>query len=188
VCHAENSLIALYRFKPAASGHAVPAAMASGLLALTSLQHAELAVTLLVDLWSETGADSSRDTDEDSSRDKVSTETAILVIDAALRSGSANAQLIAAELLCRNARRLEPGQSLHWPSSLEGCWDPGFSQRAKLLIVEAIVRMTLTGQATEVALRSAAVRLYGIWRYDPDAHVKGCIGKLIGALVPGLKN
>jgi hypothetical protein len=166
-------------FTPAASGHAVPAAMASGLLALTSLQQAELAVTLLVDLWSGIG--------EDRGGDKVSTETAILVIDAALRSGSPNGQLIAAELLCRNARRLEPGQSLDWPSSLEGCWDPGFSQRAKLLIVEAIVRMSLNCQATEVALRSAAVRLYGIWRYDPEAYVKGCIGKLIGALVPGLE-
>lgn len=70
-------------FTPAASGRAVPAAMASGLLALTSLEHAELAVTLLVDLWSGNG--------EDSSAGKVSTETAILVIDAALRSGSPNA-------------------------------------------------------------------------------------------------
>jgi hypothetical protein len=104
-----------------------------------------------------------------------------------LRSDSLNAQLIAAELLCRNARRLQPGQSLHWPSSLEGCWDPVFSQRTKLLIVEAIVRMTLACQANEASLRSAAVRLYGIWRYDPDEHVKGCIGKLIGALIPGLK-
>jgi hypothetical protein len=166
-------------FTPAASGQAVPAAMASGLLALTSLQHAELAVTLLVDLWSGIS--------EDGSVDKVSTETAILVIDAALRSDSPNAQLIAAELLCRNASRLEPGQSLHWPSSLEGCWNPSFSQRAKLLIVEAIVRMSLTCQATETALRSAAVRLYGIWRYDQDENVKGCIGKLIGALLPGLE-
>jgi hypothetical protein len=166
-------------FTPAASGHAVPAAMASGLLALTSLQQAELAVTLLVDLWS--------GIDEAGSGDKVSTETAILVIDAALRSGSPNAQLIAAELLCRNACRLAPGQSLDWPSSLEGSWDPGFSQQAKLLIVEAIVRMSLNCQATEVALRSAAIRLYGIWHYDPDDYVKGCIGKLIGALVPGLE-
>jgi hypothetical protein len=166
-------------FSPAASGRAVPAAMASGLLALTSLDHADLAVALLVDLWSGNGASSSDA--------KVSTETAILVIDAALRSDSPNAPLVAAELLCRNARRLEPGQSLHWPSSLEGCWNPDFSQRAKLLIVEAIVRMTLASQATETALRSAAVRLYGIWRYDSDNHVKGCVGKLIRALVPRLE-
>jgi hypothetical protein len=86
--------------------------MAAGLLALTRLDHADLAVALLVDLWSE------REGPEDP--DRVSTETAILVIDAALRSTSANAQLVAAELLCRNAKWLQPGQSLHWPSSLEG--------------------------------------------------------------------
>jgi hypothetical protein len=174
-------------FSPTDSGHAQPASMASGLLALTSLQNAELAVALLVDLWS----DSTRSGTDDkisAADDKVSTETAILVIDAALRSASSNAQLVAAELLCRNAKRLEPGQSLHWPSSLEGCWNPDFSHRAKLLIVEAVVRMTLTCDSTETALRSAAVRLYGIWSYDPDPQVKGCIGKLIKALIPRLES
>ncbi len=166
-------------FSPSSSGHAEPAAMASGLLALTRLEYADLAVALLVDLWS--GGDASKD------QDKVSTETAILVIDAALRSASPSAQLVAAELLCRNARRLSPGQSLHWPSSLEGCWVPAFGHRTKLLIVEAIVTMTLASASTETALRSAAVRLYGIWRDDQDQRVKGCIGKLISALVPRLE-
>jgi hypothetical protein len=155
--------------------------MASGLLALTHLQQADLAVALLVDLWS--GAEEC----EKNEGEKVSTETAILVIDAALRSESANAQLVAAELLCRNATRLEPGQSLHWPSSLEGCWNPEFSHRAKLLIVEAVVRMTLACRPSETALRSAAVRLYGIWSHDSSEQVKGCIGKLICALYPRLK-
>lgn len=72
-----------------------------------------------------------------------------------------NAQFVAAELLCRNAKRLHPGQSSHWPSSLEGCWITTLSQRAELLIVEAIVIMTLDSESTETALRSAAVRLYG---------------------------
>lgn len=129
-------------FSPTGTGNARPATVASGLLALTSLEHADLAVALLVDLWS----DSTRsDTDDKVSTEdgKVSTETAILVIDAAMQSASANAQLVAAELLCRNSKRLDPGQSLHWPSSLEGRWNPNFSHRTKLLIVEAIVRMTL---------------------------------------------
>jgi hypothetical protein len=86
-------------FSPTGSTPAVPAAMASGLLALTKLGHAELAVALLVDLGTE-------------DNDKVSNETAILVIDAALRSESRNAKLVAAELLCRNAERLNPSQSL----------------------------------------------------------------------------
>jgi hypothetical protein len=180
-------------FSPGSTGHAEPAAMASGLLSLTRLDHADLAVVLLVDLWSVTGQSGLQDgaptrgIDDDGGRpDHVSTETAILVIDAALRSGKSNAQLVAAELLCRNARRLQPGQSLHWPSALEGCWIPSLAHRAKLLIVEALVTMTLACGSTETALRSAAVRLYGIWRDDPDERVRGCIGKLISALIPRL--
>jgi hypothetical protein len=154
--------------------------MASGLLALTRLEQADLAVTLLVDLWSGKGTSPNHE--------KVSTETAILVIDAALRSASPNAQLVAAELLCRNGKYLKPGQSLDWPSSLEGCWIASLSQRAKLLIVEALVRSTLASDSNESSLRSAAVRLYGIWRGDQDERVKGCIGKLISALIPRLED
>jgi hypothetical protein len=164
---------------PVSPGRAVPAAMAAGLLALTRLDNADLAVVLLVDLWSGSAASATAG--------KVSTETAILTIDAALRSDSANAQLVAAELLCRNAKRLQPGQSLHWPSSLEGCWITTLGHRAKLLIVEAIVTMTLDSEPTETALRSAAVRLYGIWRDDEDRRMKGCIGKLICSLIPRLE-
>jgi hypothetical protein len=47
--------------------------------------------------------------------------------------------------------------------------------------------MTLQSESTETALRSAAVRLYGIWRDDTDERVKGCIGKLIRGLVPRLE-
>jgi type II secretory pathway pseudopilin PulG len=50
-----------------------PASVASSLLALTKLDNADLAVTLLVDFWSD-------------ATEKVSTEAAILVIDARLRS------------------------------------------------------------------------------------------------------
>ena len=53
-----------------------PAAIASGLLALTKLDQAGLAVTLLVDLWND-------------ENNQVSTEAAILVIDAALDSEKA---------------------------------------------------------------------------------------------------
>ncbi|MFF7646259.1 hypothetical protein [Streptomyces canus] len=162
---------------PTESGPAHPAALASGLLALTKLDYADLAVALLVDLWS-----------ADENEGKISDETAILVIDAALRSTSSSAQLVAAELLCRNAERLDACQSLHWPSSVDGCWIPSFSPRTKLLIVEALVRMTKTSPAEEGALRSVAVRLYGIWRDDPDDRVQGCIGKLIGKIVERLRD
>jgi hypothetical protein len=160
-------------FAPSSTGPTHPASIASGLLALTRLDHADLAVALLVDLWS---------CDDGS----VSTETAVLVIDAALRSDRPQAQLVAAELLCRNARHLNSCQSLHWPSVIDGCWSPGFGPKTKLLLVDALTKMTLAGPGNENALRSVAVRLYGIWRADPDPRVKGCVGTLIGALLPAL--
>jgi hypothetical protein len=161
-------------FSTTDSGHAHPAALASGLLALTKLDHADLAVALLVDLWS--------DGDE-----KISIETAILVIDAALRSSQPNAQLVAAELLCRNAKMLDASQSLHWPSVVDGSWIPAFGPKTKLLVLDALVLMSLARKVTENTLRSVAVRLYGVWSNDPDERVRGCVGMLISALVPELK-
>ena len=68
------------------------ASVASSLLALTKLDNVDLAVALLVDFWLP-GVE-----------DRISDEAAILVVDAALRSGKPNAQLVAAEMLCRNPR------------------------------------------------------------------------------------
>jgi hypothetical protein len=152
-----------------------PAAIASGLLALTRLDHADLAVALLVDLWSGDGKDR-----------QVAPETAVLVIDAALRS-TGNAQLVAAELLCRNAHRLNSCQSLHWPSTIDGSWDPRFGPKTKMLLIDALIRLTLAHPHCEDALRSVAVRLYGIWSGDGDPRVRGCVGRLISALVPALE-
>ncbi|GAB1511452.1 hypothetical protein [Actinophytocola sp. KF-1] len=154
-----------------------PAAVASGLLALTRLDHADLAVALLVDLWPGTADDN-----------RVAPETAVLVIDAALRSSSPNARLVAAELLCRNAERLSPCHSLHWPSAVDGCWDATFGPKTKLLLTDALLRTTLANPVTEGALRSLAVRLYGIWEGDREPRVRGCVGRLIGAVVPALRN
>jgi hypothetical protein len=152
---------------------ASPATAAAGLLALTKLDHTELAVALLVDLWT---ADPSRSS-------RICSETAILVIDAALRDTTAsNAPLIAAELLCRHARHLNAAQSLHWPSSIDGGWRADFSPQTKLLIIDGLVTMTTTSEAAESALRSLVVRLYGVWKTDPDDHVKGCIALLLGAV------
>jgi hypothetical protein len=71
---------------------------------------------------------------------------------------------------------------------VEGCWVPDLSPRAKLLLVEALVNMTLAGPTNESALRAVAVRLYGIWRDDPEERVRGCIGKLIDSLIGRLNN
>jgi len=164
-------------FSSPAPGEVSAASIASSLLALTKLDNADLAVALLVDFW-EPGVEG-----------KISAETAILVVDAALRSAQRNAQLVAAELLCRNAEHLDPCQSLHWPSAIDGCWNPRFSPKAKLLLVDALTLMSKAKKpVTPAALRSVAVRLYGIFAGDPDVNVKGCIATLIEALLPPLRN
>jgi hypothetical protein len=133
---------------PTAAGPAHRASVTSALLALTRLDHADRAVALLTDLWS----------DDDGS---VSTETAVLVIDEALRSDRPQAQLVAAELPYRKAHHLDSCQSLHWPSLIDGSWRSGFGPKTKLLLIDALTKMTLAGPSNENALRFLAVRLYG---------------------------
>jgi hypothetical protein len=160
-----------------------PAAIASGLLALTQLGREDLAVALLVDLWL-AGADTAA---TGQAPQYIADESAILVVDAALTSSNPSAQLVAAELLCRNAHRLDLCQSLHWPSSVDGTWNPAFGVRTKVLIVDALVRMAYTTPASINALQVLAVRLFGISASDPDPHVKGCLGMLIEAIAPALE-
>jgi hypothetical protein len=173
-----------------------PAAVASGLLALTRLGRADLAVALLVDLWdTKVEADPvSPDTSTErpakrgpvSGAAAVSNETAILVVDGALES-TRNAQLVAAELLCRMSKGLDICQSLHWPAVIDSKWNPHFGVRTKVLLVEALVQMATARRVDQNALQSLTVRLYAISVGDPDVHVKGCLGLLLNALVPALR-
>jgi hypothetical protein len=153
------------------------ASIASSLLALTKLDNVDLAVALLVDFWLP-GAEG-----------RISNEAAILVVDAALRSCKPNAQLVAAELLCRNAAHLDPCQSTHWPSYIDGCWDPRFGPKTRLLLIDALTRMAIHKvPVNENALRSVAVRLYGIYAGEPErSKVRGCVATLIAALIPSLQ-
>lgn len=159
---------------------------ASGLLALARLDFADLAVALLVDLWSPLTV-SSEPVKEGQNSFSVSTETAIQVIDEALESGEPEAQLMAAELLCRNASTLDICDSLDWPGSVNSAWIPGLPVTAKFLIVDALVHMALGGDPTKNALRELAVRLYGIFNGDPESRVKDCIGTLMRAIMPAVR-
>ena len=173
-----------------ASGDAVAnsARSASGLLALTRLGFADLAVALLVDLWSPKASALPEVEMEARGASSVSTETAIQVIDAALETCEAEAQVMAAGLLCRNADTLDICDSLHWPSSVNGRWIPQLPVIAKLLIVDALINMALTSQHTQNALRVLAVRLYSISTGDPEPRVQGCIGSLMKAIIPAVLN
>lgn len=160
---------------------------ASGLLALTRLDFADLAVALLVDLWHPSAAPVPSGAGKAPASSGVSTETAIQVINAALETCEADAQLMAAELLCRNARTLDINNSLHWPSSVNSAWIPSLPVTAKLLIVDALVHMALASSETGNSLRELAVRLYGISTGDPEERVKGCVGTLMTAIMPAVR-
>lgn len=153
------------------------ASIASSLLALTKLDNADLAVALLVDFWPPGG------------EGKVSPEIAVLVVDAALRCGKPGAQLVAAELLCQNSESLDACKSLQWPSFIDGSWNPDFSPKTKILLIDALTRMTLAKKpASQSALRSITVRLYGIFEADPDRNLRGCVATLIRALLDALRD
>lgn len=64
--------------------------------------------------------------------------------------------------------------------------DRDFGPKTKLLLLDGLIEMTLAALVNENALRSVAVRLYGVWRGDPDKRSQGCVGTLISALIPEL--
>lgn len=171
---------------PSNDGVASAAMSASGLLALTRLDFADLAVALLVDLWVPERRPFPQPKVDAHDTFGVSTETAIQVINAALESCEPDAQVTAAELLCRHADTLDICNSLHWPSSVNSAWIPELPVTAKLLIVDALVHMALASTHTKNALRELAVRLYGISVRDPEPRVKGCIGTLMKAIIPAV--
>jgi hypothetical protein len=193
-------------FDPSGNAMSNRAKCAAGLLALVRVDFAEMAVALLVDLWSpevspeHPGIKDSVDVSTNATSKMidialtnpndsvgVSTDIAIQVIDAALTSDNEGAQLMAAELLCRHSGELGLCNSLHWPSSINSAWIPGLPVTAKLLIIDALVQMALTSEPTQNALRELVLRLYGISANDPERRLKGCIGNLITAILPAVE-
>ena len=160
---------------------------AAGLLALARLDFADLAVALLVDLWSTQVSAQSSVNAKQLHSPRIATETAIQIIDEALVRGRPDAQVMAAELLCRNASGLDICNSLHWPSAINSAWIPDLPVTAKLLITEALIKMALASD-TKNALRELAIRLYGISNGDLSPRVKGCIGNLLCAILPAVKD
>jgi hypothetical protein len=192
-------------FNPSSDLTSSAARAGAGLLELTQLGQADLAVALLADLWGTQASPSLNDTPNGASGRPtpatqgspqaeispqvsigVSAETAIQVVNAALRTKDPNAQVIAAELLCRNARSLDISKAIHWPSEVNGKWNSELPVAAKLLIVDALVHMALANKKAN-AIRELAIRLYSIWEKDPQPRVKGCIATLIHAIIPDVE-
>ena len=53
--------------------------------------------------------------------------------------------------------------------------------------MDALVQMALASEQTGNALRELAVRLYAISDGDPALRVKGCIGTLMSAILPAVR-
>ena len=171
-------------FGPSGDSPANSAKSAASLLALAHLDLVDLAIALIIDLWNPLSfPNASAET-----ASVVSTETAIQVISIALNTGIPDVQLEAAELLNRNAARLDIGNSLHWPSSVNGRWISGLPFTAKLLVIDAMIHTALAAQPSENAIRQLAVRLYGVYSGDPDPRWKGFVAVLITAIIPTLSN
>src|SRR5215813_4653763 len=159
----------------------------SALLALTQLDHAALAIGILADLWPTQPSPSlspAQETTDTST--KVSAEQAILVIHAALVSKESTAQIMAAELMSRNAGTLDINSPLHWPNLVSNQWVV-LPERAKLLLIDALVFMAIARVVSGDSIRTLALRLYEIWEIDPEPRVKRSTGAFIEAILPALK-
>jgi len=182
------------------------ASIGAALLALCDLGQAELAVALLGDTWHPPGAESDREhvflaapqsrtaapASGKTADSKVSNATAILVIDKALSTESGqNAQVMAAEILCRRATALSSTSAVEWPGSLDGQWLPELPYIAKLYIMDGLITMTITHDADDLALSVVAARLYGVYdsekgRGDAAIRVRRCASRMLDAVLPTL--
>jgi hypothetical protein len=181
----ESVMRATELFVPSGDTVASAGRTVSGLLALTQLDHAALAIGLLEGLWPAQIIPAPPGQPSAQTSIGVSTETAILVINAALTSDEPTAQLMAADLLYRNSGMLNIDNPLHWPSMISSQWIE-LPVNARLFLVEALVDMALASNLTENSLRELALRLYGIWEGDREPAVRDCASAFLSAILPSL--
>jgi hypothetical protein len=53
--------------------------------------------------------------------------------------------------------------------------------------MDALIRVSVASDPTENALRVLLLRLYAVSSLDPDARVQGCVGKLLGHVLPAVR-
>jgi len=183
------------------------ASSGAALLALCDLGQVELAVTLLGDTWRRGAAagephpaaeqDAAGSLSAPLPHSGVSNATAVLVIDKALSGcDSSRAQVMAAEVLCRNSWSLCSISVVDWPSCIDGKWRPDLPDMAKLYIMDALMRMTICDSSGPQALAAVAMRLYGV--YDAERkctsgpgelnRFQWCAARMLHAVMPALKD
>jgi hypothetical protein len=208
----EAAMRAASLLAPANGGAPDAASIGAALLALCDLDQVELAVALLGDTWhpvprrhsvssitagvavgdapsgATPGPDAGSRRPGSTGVSKVSTATAILVIDKGLsKPAGGAAQLMAAEILCRNARALSASSMVDWPHSIDGLWREDLPYMAKLLIIDGLVSMTINDKPVDLALSALAVRLYGIYRGETNSRVRQCASRMLHAIMPVLE-
>lgn len=185
------------------------ASVGAALLALCDLGQLELAVTLVGDTWRSAAMVAADGTHPAAEREaaevrsapfphsRISNATAVLVIDKALSSATGNrAQVMAAEVLCRNSRSLCSISEVDWPSCIDGTWRPALPDIAKLYLMDALMRMTVNDMSSRLAIAGVAVRLYGIYEAERRAsrrswkrnRFRWCASRMLHAVMPALRD
>lgn len=157
-------------------------ANATALLSLADLDQIELAIVLLYEAWP---------------LDGLSNESAVLLVDKALRSRSRSAQRLAAELLWRQAAKLDARTSTDWPRCVDARWPadgrPGDDRRTpelgvltRLFLFDGMLKMTLTQVVDKDTLSALAVRVSSVYQAERDIHLREAASELLGLLMPDL--
>jgi hypothetical protein len=163
---------------------------ATALLSLADLGQQELSVVLLRELWPE--------------KRKEWNASAILIVDKALRSRSASAQRLAAELLWYRALDLDARRATDWPSCIDGRWtrrgrvatrdrflrwprkSTEFGLLTRLFLFDAMLKMSLTQEVTRNALIAVTVRVYAV--SERDRELRRVASEILGLLLEPIES
>lgn len=146
-----------------------PATAASVLLGLAELGQIDLATALLVDLWPKRA---------------IPDEVAILLVGKALVEGTDTARLMAAEQLWYRAPALNSRKSTDWPHCVDGRWLTKLGPLTKLLLLDALLRMTYQQQPDRFTMPALAVRLWAIREQEQrDQDIRQLAGVLLTDVV-----
>jgi hypothetical protein len=174
---ADSAMKAVGMLSTANGKAAHPATAGGALLALASLGQTQLAVSLLFDLWQD---------------EKISSSVAVLLVEQALKSDSAQAQTDAAVALSENLPRLvtidDDGEKAYdWPYDFDCNWATSPpEQEARGVLLAALVYMwtdATTGFELEYRRQQFLASLYAVFLKETDQDLRACASRLILAIL-----